>query len=216
MLLAVQKLRHRHRPGRSAAGLEAVGEDSGLDEIDGLGGVDLDGEDGEDGRLGAEDDGVVEDLVVYGQIYSIRDELLTVNVPVNRDKRRIGVELDENALVRIESDSLRNASIGDEIHVVGEAIELPRFFATEVTVTHFSENAEVRARTLEENRNVADAGGAGGGGAAGDDADAARPADPFDIVRREREEREAAGGRGGDAGDARDAGIYFGRLVRIN
>lgn len=189
-------------------------------------------EDGDD-EVGEDDDGNLDEedvdlasqwMIVSGQVSSQTRNNVSVLVP--RDGRRVRVrfELSEDALVVLETDDLSVAAVGDPIHAVGEAVEPPRFFATQLMVTHVSEdlNEEALARIDADGGLLAPAGEDGGGGEMIGDPRGAAPVDPFDLVKREREERNNGGDdaedpdEGGGAPKPRAGGVFHGRVIRIN
>lgn len=197
---------------------DPAGDDAALDDV--AGGDDPEGGDG--GGLG-----LAQWMLVSGQISSPGRRQISVLVPVDGRKQRVRFDLADDAIVLFESDDLSLAAIGDPIRAVGEAVELPRFFATELTVTHVSEELEepALARLDDEGRLID--GGAGGddlapadmvgdrGGADGRDG---IPVDPFEIVKREREARENADDDDEEAAApvGKAGSVFHGRIIKIN
>ena len=239
----------RARPGPAGAGPAAVGDGRGGDGRDGDGrdgdgrdgdGRDGDGADTEDGGIakgdeveedGADEDGADEEgpgltrsMLVTGQITSNSRRQINVLVPVDGRKQRVRFELAEDALVLIETDDLSLAAVGDPIRALGEAVELPRFFATELVITHVSDDLpEAALARLDDSGRLIEPGIAAGGEAP--DERAAEPGaadgvpvDPFEIVKREREARENEAGRVEEKEEpaGKPGSVFHGRIIKIN
>lgn len=163
------------------------------------------------------DDEALETLIVAGRITSVRPGRVTIAVPVDGSTQRVILPTNDDTFVRMVTDDLRRAAVGDSIQAEGVSVEPNRFFATELLISHVDER--LRERGWKDPRDAAAI--AEGGDAAlttptkdkaGNDD---KPADPFEIVKRERE-AAAAGSPAADEKKAAPKAIYHGRTVRIN
>ncbi len=87
---------------------------------------DGDGDDGADGK-----DEAGESVLVAGQLTKVSRGAITVVYPGGTTRAKLA----DDAVVTIDASELAFARVGDSIHATGQAVSLPRFFATRVVIT---------------------------------------------------------------------------------
>lgn len=163
------------------------------------------------------DDEELETLLVAGRITSVRPGRVTIAVSVDGTTQRLILPTNDETIVRMVTDDLRRAAVGDSVQAEGVSVEPDRFFATELVISHVDQR--LRERGWKDPRDagaIADAADPSPAAQPKDKIrDGDRPADPFEIVKRERE-AEAAGKPATDEKKSAPRAIYHGRTIRIN
>jgi hypothetical protein len=72
---------------------------------------------------------------VAGILDEFRGDKITVLVPHQGESRSLKVKLSKETIVSFELNDLTMAKVGARVHAKGDAIRLPNFFASEITMT---------------------------------------------------------------------------------
>ena len=163
----------------------------------------------------------VETLLVAGRVTSVRAGRVTIAVSDGGSTQRVILPTNDETFVRMVTDDLRRAAVGDAVQARGVSVEPNRFFATELLITHVDQRLQEQGWKDPRNGDAL----AGEPAAAADaskppEADNnSKPVDPFEIVKREREGKASdnlADKADGSPAAKKQKAVYHGRTVRIN